>query len=92
MRQELDLKVDAVRAKRSQYLPTVLSKEEVLTVIGNLPGTYQLLAKMLYGTGLRLTEVLQLRVKDIDFAHCQIVVRDAKGMELAIYISVRAHF
>jgi integron integrase len=81
LRQELDLNVDAVRAKRSRYLPTVLSKEEVLAVIGNLPGTYQLVAKMLYGTGLRLTEVLQLRVKDIDFAHCQIVVRDTKGME-----------
>jgi integron integrase len=81
LRQELDLKVDAVRAKRSQYLPTVLSKEEVLAIIGNLPGTYQLVAKMLYGTGLRLTEVLQLRIKDIDFAHCQIVVRDTKGME-----------
>jgi integrase len=59
----------------------VLSKEEVLAVIGNLPGTYQLVAKMLYGTGLRLAEVLQLRVKDIDFAHCQIVVRDTKGMK-----------
>jgi integron integrase len=81
LRQELDLKVDAVRAKRSQYLPTVLSKEEVLAIIGNLPGTYQLVAKILYGTGLRLTEVLQLRVKDIDFVHCQIVVRDTKGME-----------
>ncbi len=81
LRQELDLNVDAVRAKRSRYLPTVLSKEEVLAVIGNLPGTYQLVAKMLYGTGLRLTEVLQLRIKDIDFAHCQIVVRDTKGME-----------
>jgi integron integrase len=84
LRQELDLKVDAVRAKRSQYLPTVLSKEEVLAIIGNLPGTYQLVAKMLYGTGLRLTEVLQLRVKDIDFAHCQTIVRDTKGMESRI--------
>jgi site-specific recombinase XerD len=51
LRQELDLKVDAVRAKRSKYLPTVLSKEEVLVIIGNLQGTYQLVAKMLYGTG-----------------------------------------
>jgi site-specific recombinase XerD len=57
LRQELDLKVDAVRAKRSRYLPTVLSKDEVLAIIGNLSGTYRLLAKMLYGTGLRLTEV-----------------------------------
>lgn len=84
LRQELDLKVDAVRAKRSKYLPTVLSKDEVLAIIGNLQGTYQLVAKMLYGTGLRLTEVLQLRIKDIDFAHCQIVVRDTKGMEIRV--------
>lgn len=40
LRQELDLKVDAVRAKRSKYLPTVLSKDEVLSIIGNLHGTY----------------------------------------------------
>jgi integron integrase len=59
----------------------VLSKEEVLAIITNLPGTYQLVAKLLYGTGLRLTEVLQLRVKDIDFFHYQIVVQDTKGME-----------
>jgi integrase len=59
----------------------VPSKEEVLAIIGNLPGTYQLVAKMLYGTGLRLTEILQLRIKDIDSAHCQIVVRNTKGMK-----------
>ena len=81
LKQELDLKVDAVRAKRSRYLPTVLSKEEVLAIINNLSGIYQLVVKLLYGTGLRQTECLQLRVKDLDFAHKQLTIRDAKGRE-----------
>jgi len=81
LKQELDLQVDAVRAKRSKYLPTVLTKEEVLAIINNLSGVYQLIVKLLYGTGLRQTECLQLRVKDLDFAQKQLIVRDAKGME-----------
>jgi integron integrase len=81
LRQELDLQVDAVRAKQSRYIPTVLSREEVLEIINNLSGVYQLLVKLLYGTGLRQTECLQLRVKDLDFAQRQVVVRDGKGME-----------
>lgn len=81
LQQELDLRVDAVRAKRSRYLPTVLTKEEVLAIINNLSGVYQLVVKILYGTGLRQTECLQLRVKDLDFAQKQLIVRDAKGRE-----------
>jgi integron integrase len=81
LKQELDLKVDAVRAKRSKYLPTVLTKEEVLAIINNLSGVYQLVVKLLYGTGLRQTECLQLRVKDLDFAQQQLTIRDTKGME-----------
>lgn len=69
LKQELDLQVDAVRAKRTRYLPTVLMKEEVFAIINNLSGVYQLVVKLLYGTGLRQTECLQLRVKDLDFAH-----------------------
>ncbi|WP_083856854.1 phage integrase N-terminal SAM-like domain-containing protein [Stanieria cyanosphaera] len=75
LKQELDLQVDAVRAKRSKYLPTVLTKEEVLSIINNLSGVYQLVVKLLYGTGLRQTECLQLRVKDLDFAQKQLIVR-----------------
>jgi integron integrase len=81
LRQELDLKVSAVRAKQTRYLPTVLTKEEVSAIIQKLSGVYQLVIKLLYGTGLRLTEGLQLRVKDVDFSQQQIIVRDGKGME-----------
>jgi integron integrase len=81
LKQELDMSIDAVRAKRSRYLPTVLTREEVLAVIQNLPGVHQLFVQILYGSGLRLTEGLQLRVKDVDFAQRQILVRNGKGKE-----------
>jgi integrase len=81
LKKDLDLKVDAVRAKKSKYLPTVLTKDEVLLIIQKLSGIHQLLIKLLYGTGLRLNEALSLRVKDVDFAHNQINVRDTKGNE-----------
>ncbi|MBE9169548.1 phage integrase N-terminal SAM-like domain-containing protein [Pleurocapsales cyanobacterium LEGE 06147] len=84
LKQELDLQVDAVRAKRSRYLPTVLTKEEVLAIIDNLSGVYQLVVKLLYGTGLRQTECLQLRVKDLDFAQKQLIVRDAKKISILL--------
>lgn len=53
LKQDLDLKVDAVRAKKSNYLSTVLTKDEVLAILQKLSGVYQLLIKLLYGTGLR---------------------------------------
>ena len=59
----------------------MLTKEEAFRVIGYVPGPYALMAKLLYGTGLRLMECLRLRVKDIVFAQQQIVVRDGKGMK-----------
>ncbi len=68
-----------MRAKQSRYLPTVLTQDEAIAVIQQLSGVYQLVAKLLYGSGLRLSEALQLRAKDIDFAQRQIVVRDGKG-------------
>jgi integron integrase len=78
---ELPSDIDAIRAKRSSYLPTVLTQNEVQAVIQQLSGEYQLIIKILYGGGLRLTEGLQLRVKDLDFAQRQIMVRNSKGME-----------
>ena len=71
--------VDSVRAKKPKRLPTVMSREEARKVIGCMSGTYQLMAKLLYGGGLRLMECVRLRVQDVDFAQHQIVVRDGKG-------------
>jgi len=68
-----------VRAKRPQSVPTVLTKQEAITVIQQCDGVYQLVVKRLYGSGLRLIEGLRLRVKDVDFAQQQSVVRDGKG-------------
>jgi len=67
------------RSRKRRYVPVVLSKNEVQTVIANMAGDYRLMAQMMYGSGLRLMELLRLRVKDIDFAHQQIIVRDGKG-------------
>jgi integron integrase len=71
--------VNAIRAKRTQYLPTVLTPQEARAVIQNIGGVQQLVVKLLYGGGLRLCEGLRLRVKDVDFAQHQILVRDGKG-------------
>ena len=80
LRQDLDLPIKAIRAKRPKRLPTVMTREEVQRVLAALSGTHQLISKVLYGSGLRLVECLRLRVKDVDFAQHQIIVRDGKGM------------
>ncbi len=67
------------RAKRAQHLPTVLSKPEVNQVLSGMQGLHQLMARLLYGRGLRLMECLRLHVKDIDFEQSQVVVREGKG-------------
>ena len=67
------------RAKRPQRLPVVLTRDEVRAVLGKMDGVYGLLARLLYGTGMRLMEVIRLRVKDVEFTRGEIVVRDGKG-------------
>jgi integron integrase len=76
---ELDTPIQALRAKRAQPLPTVLSKNEVNQVLNGMQGLHQLMARLLYGCGLRLMECLRLRVNDINFEQSQIVVRQGKG-------------
>ncbi len=66
-------------AKKSIHVPVVLTKDEVKIIISRLKDTNWLIANLLYCAGLRLTEVLRLRVKDLDFGFRQIVVRDGKG-------------
>jgi integron integrase len=67
------------RPKRSQHLPVVLTREEARAILGRMQGPTQLMASLLYGSGLRLLECARLRVKDIDFERRQIVVRQGKG-------------
>lgn len=79
LRQDLDQRIDAIRAKKSHYLPTVLTPEEVRAILTQLSGVHRLIVQILYGSGLRQTECLELRVKDLDFAQQQIIVRSGKG-------------
>jgi len=69
----------AIRPTKPKRIPTVLSREEAKMVIAQMDGIYKIMAQLMYGSGLRLMEVLRLRVKDLDFANRQIVVRDGKG-------------
>jgi len=67
------------RAKRPPRVPVVLSRDEVRALLTHLTGTPRLLARLLYGTGMRLMEGVRLRVGDVDFGNGRIVVRDGKG-------------
>ncbi|MDZ4202071.1 MAG: integron integrase [Gallionella sp.] len=68
-----------VRAKKPQRLPSVLTRAEVSLVLERMEGTYSLMARLLYGTGMRLMECVRLRVKDVDFGQREILIRDGKG-------------
>ncbi len=67
------------RAKPSQRLPVVLTPAEVRAVLERMDGVYGLMARLLYGTGMRLMECVRLRVKDVDFGRSEILIRDGKG-------------
>ncbi len=69
------------RAKQSQHIPVVFTKDEVKRILANLEGRDWLMGNLLYGAGLRLTECIRLRIKDIDFTARQIIVRDGKGFK-----------
>ena len=60
-------------------LPVVLSRDEVVCILTRMRGEHALLARLLYGTGMRISEALQLRVKDVDFSHQALIVREGKG-------------
>ena len=79
LEQDIQFKLAPLRAHRTKRLPTVLTRTEVETLLNLLEGREQLIAKLLYGSGMRVGECLSLRVKDLDFGHLQILVRDAKG-------------
>jgi integron integrase len=71
--------INAVRADRKVNVPVVMTREEVAAVISLMNGTPQLIAKLLYGSGLRIMEAARLRIQDVDFGMKQITVRSGKG-------------
>lgn len=79
LNQELPAISDFARAKRPERLPVVFTRQEVMKILSRLTGVNWLMGSLLYGAGLRLTECLALRIKDIDFEYRQIMVRDGKG-------------
>jgi len=74
---ETDLNL--LRPQKGKTVPVVLSKEETKLIISKMTGVYQIIAQIMYGSGLRIMEAMRLRVKDIDFDNKQIIVRDGKG-------------
>ncbi len=72
---------EVIRAKRPQRLPVVLTRAEVSRVLERISGVEWLAASLLYGTGMRLGECMQLRVKDLDLHRREILIRDAKGQK-----------
>jgi integron integrase len=68
-----------IKAKKSRRVPVVFTRSEVREVFRNLDGVIKLICSLLYGSGLRLGEALNLRIKDINFDMHQIIVRESKG-------------
>jgi len=73
-----------VRAKRKPYIPVVLSRQEIDRVTVNLGHPYDLIVKLLYGCGLRLSECMKLRVHNFNFDQGILTVHDGKGKRQGI--------
>jgi len=86
LKKDLGDNINSIRAKKPVRLPTVMTDDEAMKVINMLSGTHQLMAKLLYGSGIRLMECIRLRVKDVDFKMNQIMVRNGKGQKDRITI------
>ena len=71
--------VDALRSKKAKLIPTVMSKPEVSKVLDQMDGLYLVIAQLLYGSGLRISEALRLRIKDFDFERNSVQINDSKG-------------
>jgi integrase len=74
-----------VRAKRPARLPVVMTETETERFLSHLTGTHKLMALLMYGTGMRIIEVIRLRVKDLEFEQRAIIVRDGKGLRRALH-------
>ena len=79
LKKPLNTDINTVRAKQSDYLPVVFTQEEIPRIFQHLTGVNWLMASLIYGAGLCLSECLRLRVKDVDLEVQQVYVRDGKG-------------
>ncbi len=79
LQQDLPWMSQVVRAKRPARLPVVLTEREVLAILERMSDVHGLMARLLYGSGMRIMECVRLRVKDVDFERLEILVRDGKG-------------
>ncbi len=71
----------ALRAQERKRIPVVLTKDEVKLVMENLKGVYKLITMLMYGCGLRMNEVIKLRVKDIDLGFDKVYIYDSKSLQ-----------
>ncbi|MEA3554850.1 MAG: integron integrase, partial [Campylobacterota bacterium] len=76
-----DENIQALRAQQKKHIPVVLTIEEVREIILNLNGIYQMMIKLMYGCGLRMNELLNLRIKDIDFGYDKVYIWDSKSQK-----------
>lgn len=72
---------EVAQAKNAKRLPVVLTVQETLRLLERVEGTSGLIARLLYGSGMRVMEGVRLRVKDIDFVRCELIVREGKGIK-----------
>ena len=77
----IDWNIQALRAQERKHIPVVLTKDEVQKIISNLTGVYQLIIYTMYGCGLRMSEALNLRIKDIDFGFDKIYIWNSKSLK-----------
>lgn len=73
--------IQSLRAQERKHIPVVLTKDEVKVVLENLSGIYKLVVTLMYGCGLRMSEVLNIRIKDIDFGFNKLYVWDSKSLK-----------
>jgi len=73
--------IESAKMRKEKRIPVVLTRDEVKLVLQFMQGTPELVVKLLYGSGLRITEGVRLRVQDIDYGYKQITVRDGKGIK-----------
>jgi len=77
----IEWNIQALRAQERKHIPVVLTKDEVKKVLQNLSGIYKLIVTLMYGCGLRMSEVLNIRLKDLDFGFQKLYIWDSKSLK-----------